>query len=145
VKDPEDILPYLQSLTEGLKCALGDMEPEIRATTSKAVGRIMQKLGRANGSLIITVLREVIESESANSLERSGAAMAFCECLSALGNDQIESNFPQIIEGAKDKRAHIRESFLNMLVYLPVIMDRKYEKYISESLGVALFSIDHIV
>lgn len=87
MKDPEDIIPYLTSLTEALKCALGDMEAEIRATTSKAVGRIMRKIGRAQGAALITGLRQTLESETANSLERSGCTMAFCECLSALGNE----------------------------------------------------------
>jgi hypothetical protein len=74
VKDSEDILPYLPSLTDGLKSALGDMETEIRATTSKAVGRIIRKIGRVDGAYLINGLQQVIEGETANTLERSGTA-----------------------------------------------------------------------
>lgn len=119
------------------------METEIRATTSKAVGRIIKKIGRVDGAYLINGLKQVIEGETANTLERSGTAQAFCECLATLGDDEIAKNSAQIFDGAKDKRQHIRESFLNMLVFLPLIMDTKFEIFISESLQAALFSIDH--
>jgi hypothetical protein len=85
----------------------------------------------------------VIETESSPSIERAGCAQALAEALFAFGSDQIDVNFTTITEGALDKREYIREGFLSMFVYLPLIMDTKFEKYISETLNAAIESIAH--
>ena len=143
VKEPEDITVYLSSLTESLIISLSDILPEVRATTAKAIGRLCLKLGVQNSEHLITTLKKVIEGESSPSIERAGCAQALCEALYSFGFEHVENNFSTIIEGTLDKREHIREGFLAMFVYLPLILDEKYEKYISDTLNASIESIAH--
>lgn len=142
-KDPEDIMAYLQPLTEAMIQALSDILPEVRATAAKAIGRLTYKLGVQNSDYIIQSLRKVIEGEKTPSIERAGCAQALCETLFSFGVNHIDQNFPTIIQGTMDKREHIREGFLSMFVYLPVILDDKFDKYISDTLNASIDSIAH--
>jgi len=132
------------ALTEGIIQALSDILPEVRATAAKATGKLTGKLRVENSDYMIQALRKVIETESTPSIERAGCAQALCEALFSFGLDHVENNFRTIYQGAMDKREHIREGFLSMLVYLPVILDDKFEKYIQDSLAGAVDSIAHM-
>jgi hypothetical protein len=143
VKEPEDITVYIVSLTDSLIISLSDILPEVRATAAKAIGRLCQKLGVQHSEHMISSLKKVIEGESSPSIERAGCAQALCEALFSFGINHIENNFSTIVQGSKDKREHIREGFLAMFVYLPLILDNKYEKYISETLNASIESIAH--
>lgn len=143
MKEPADIVVYLKSLTESLIVALADILPEVRATAAKAIGRITQKLGLANSEHLIQTLIKVIESEQSTAIGRTGCAQALCEALYNLGLDQIELNFSNIVAKAVDKRDWIREGYLGMLVFLPLVLDQNYERYISQTLRAAIESIAH--
>lgn len=134
---------YITSLTEALIVSLSDILPEVRATAAKAIGKICLKLGIQHSDHLIQTLKKVIEAESSPSIERVGCAQALCEALYSFGIDQIELNFPTIMEGSVDKREHVREGFLAMFVYLPLILNHKYEKYISQTLKASIESIAH--
>lgn len=134
---------YVPSLTEALVISLSDILPEVRATAAKAVSRLCQKLGFQHSDHLIQTLKKVIEAESSPSIERAGCAQALCEALHSFGMDQVERNFPTLLEGSVDKREHVREGFLAMFVYLPLILNEKYEKYISETLKASIESIAH--
>ena len=143
IKDAEDLLVYIPSLTESIILSLSDILPEVRATTAKAVGRLCSKLGLEKSDPMIQGLRKVIEKESTPSIERAGCSQALCEALYSFGLEHIENNFRTIYQGTLDKREHVREGFLSMLVYLPVILDNHFEKYIAETLNGAIDSIAH--
>jgi hypothetical protein len=143
IKSPEDLAVYLKPLTEAMIKSLSDILPEVRATTAKAVSRLAIKLGISNCEFMIQSLRDIVESEKSPSIERAGCAQALAEALYAFGLDQIEANFNRITQGSMDKREYIREGYLSMFVYLPLILDDKYEKYITETLTAAIDSIAH--
>lgn len=103
----------------------------------------MKKLGYQRGEKLIKGLRACLDSDKSTSVEKTGCAQALCECLNSLGNAQIEANWSQIIDAAQDQRNYIRESFLNMLVFMPLIINKEYERYIASTLKAALNSIDH--
>ena len=46
--DPEDLLPYMKILIPAIKNSLFDSIPEIRASASKALGKLSKGLGLAN-------------------------------------------------------------------------------------------------
>jgi len=89
------------------------------------------------------MLRDILDTKDVSSIERAGAAQGFCEALNALGEDMIAKTFDSLIAGTRDSREHIRESFINVFVYLPIIMDKGFEKYISECLNSIIESIYH--
>lgn len=45
IKDPNDLIPYLDILIEGLKSSLADPLNEIRVFSAKAIGKIAKKIG----------------------------------------------------------------------------------------------------
>lgn len=48
IKDPKDIIPYMEILVGGLRNALSDNDNEVRLFASKAIGQICKTLGQAN-------------------------------------------------------------------------------------------------
>jgi len=143
IKDKDDIIPYIEDLADGLKSSLTEIVPEVRALAAKAIGALVSKLGRAHSEHILQTLRDILESVTATSIEKAGAAQGFCEALVALGDDMITKTFDSLIAGTKDSREHVRESFINIFVYLPIVMGESFEKYISEVLNSVIDSIYH--
>lgn len=145
VKGTDEFEPYIERLTDAMKLALSDILPETRATVAKAAGRLMARLGAIKGEKMLKGFRQTLDDQFTTSVERSGCAQALCECLAALGMQQIEANWAHVIDAAQDKRDYIRESFLNMVVFMPLILDMDYERYLSATLKSTLNSIDHTV
>ncbi len=45
IKDPKDLLPYMEILVGGLKSALADNNNEVRLFAAKAIGKISNTIG----------------------------------------------------------------------------------------------------
>jgi hypothetical protein len=82
IKDPKDLLPYIDTLLQALKVGVSDSLTEVRAASSKAIGflasihllYIIDKLGETYGYLVLTMLLELLDDEKTTTVERAGAA-----------------------------------------------------------------------
>lgn len=90
IKDPSDIIPYMDILTEGFKHALRDSVAEVRSFASKALGNLCVKLGIENSEHFFSFLQETLQVENVISIERAGAAQAYSELICALGFEYFE-------------------------------------------------------
>lgn len=79
VKDVDDIVPYIDALSDGLKCSLTDIVPEVRAVSAKAIGALVKKIGRQLSENLLQILRTILEDPNSTSIEKAGAAQGFCE------------------------------------------------------------------
>lgn len=55
----------------------------------------------------------------------------------------IDRSFDSLLAGTRDARDHIRESYLSIFVYMPIIMNDHFEKYIGPTLSSLTESISH--
>ena len=94
--DPNVMVPYLKELVPQLKVALVDPIPEVRATSSKAVGALVKGMGESRFHSLIPWLMESLKTEGAG-VERAGAAQALCEVIGALGVGRLETLLPDIL------------------------------------------------
>jgi hypothetical protein len=46
-----------------------------------------------------------------------------------------------MIELTQDKRDHVRESFLSVFVYLPIVFGKNYKKYVKSTMNIVIESI----
>lgn len=94
--NPYDLLPYLRIIGVGLKVALCDPLPEIRAIAAMAVGKISAKIGKQNSEEYFQFVLDIIESPLSNTTERQGAAQAYSEIICAHDYDYFEESLNDI-------------------------------------------------
>ncbi|XP_029194337.2 eIF-2-alpha kinase activator GCN1-like [Acropora millepora] len=118
--DKKDLAPYLPSVIPGLKQALLDPVPEVRAVASRALGAMVRGIGEDSFEDLLPWLMETLTSEN-SSVDRSGAAQGLGEVLCALGTSKLESLMPEVISTTErpDLAPHIREGYLMLYIYLP--------------------------
>lgn len=68
-------------MNEGLRVTSCDPLSEIRAVAAKALGKMSYKIGIPNTEKYFRFLSETLESETATSVERQGAAQGYSECI----------------------------------------------------------------
>jgi len=73
-QDPEDLLPYMKILIPAIKNSLFDSIPEIRASASKALGKLSKGLGLGNSVELLEWLNMNLHRKDLAPSERSGAA-----------------------------------------------------------------------
>lgn len=98
IENPEDILPYIEFMNEGLRITSSDPLSEIRAVAAKALGKMSSKIGIANTEKYFKFLNETLERETANSVERQGAAQGLSECICIHGIDYFEESIAKVYE-----------------------------------------------
>lgn len=98
IKDIKDLIPYMEILIGGIRNALCDPLADVRSFAASALGKIAEKLGIQNSEKYFIFLNEILESETSNSIERSGAANALAEVLFSLGLKYFESKLPFIFK-----------------------------------------------
>ncbi|KAJ2504365.1 translational activator of GCN4, partial [Coemansia sp. RSA 2052] len=87
--DPKDLSPYLTELVPLLRNVLVDPVPEARATSAKALGSLVQKLGEEHFPSLVADLVKVLKSD-ASGVDRAGAAQGLSEVLSGIGLERLE-------------------------------------------------------
>ena len=143
VPNSADFLPYLEPLAQGLKANLREISPDVRAMAAKAFSALTKKFKNEMGMKFLNDLKSILESEDANSTERAGYAQAFAEVMHSLGNEVSETLIPLALELTQDSREHIRESFLSVFVYLPMVMQNHFIKYVKDAIEQVVESISH--
>jgi len=121
-------------LIEGLQLSLGDALSEVRQFAARAIGKLSEKIGSENSQKFFKFIWDTLENEQVNAIERGGAAQGMSEILNGLGLEYFESQLPRIFEKILEKRPFVREGYVGIFVFLPVIMKNSFEPYIKEIL-----------
>jgi hypothetical protein len=142
ISKDEDILPHIDTLIDGLMYPLKEMEPEIRGVAAKAFKSLALKF-KGLSKIMLNKLKSLLETEITTSIEKAGAAQAFSEVLSTLEPQLAEQLFYDCLLLTKDSRDYIRESFLSVFVYLPIVMGDTFQKYVYKVIEIIVESISH--
>ncbi|XP_028418070.1 LOW QUALITY PROTEIN: eIF-2-alpha kinase activator GCN1-like, partial [Dendronephthya gigantea] len=131
--DQKDLNPYLSSVMPGLKQALLDPVPEVRAVSARALGALVKELGEGNCSDLLPWLMETLISET-SSVDRSGAAQGLSEVLCGLGFERLSQLMPDVISATEraDIAAHIKEGYLMLYLYLPSTFGTEFTPFVGD-------------
>lgn len=128
--DRKDITPHLPILVSGLRLAAVDPVPATRATASKALGSLVEKLGEDTLPDLIPSLMTTLKSESGAG-DRLGSAQALSEVLAGLGTGRLEETLPTILQNVTSSKASVREGFMSLFIYLPACFGNSFANYLS--------------
>jgi|JI61114C2RNA_FD_contig_111_63713_length_6981_multi_3_in_0_out_0_7 hypothetical protein len=98
IENPDDLLPYIEFMTEGLRMTTCDQLSEIRNVATKALGKMSSKIGIPNTEKYLHFINEILQSETVNSVERQGAAQALSECMCSHGMDYFEESLLRVYD-----------------------------------------------
>ena len=126
-----DVLPHLPILVSGLKLAIVDPVPATRATSSKALGSLVEKLGEDALPDLIPSLMSTLKSDTGAG-DRLGSAQALSEVLAGLGTGRLEEILPTILQNVTSTKPTVREGFMSLFIYLPACFGNSFANYLSK-------------
>ncbi|CAL3971329.1 unnamed protein product [Diplocarpon coronariae] len=126
----KDLVAHLPILVAGLKIAIVDPVPTTRATASKALGSLIEKLGEDALPDLIPGLMQTLKSETGAG-DRLGSAQALSEVLAGLGTSRLEETLPTILQNVASSKASVREGFMSLFIFLPVCFGNSFANYLS--------------
>ena len=129
--DRKDIVSHLPVLVTGLKLAVVDPVPATRATASKALGSLVEKLGEDALPDLIPSLMATLKSDTGAG-DRLGSAQALSEVLAGLGTGRLEETLPTILQNVASVKPAIREGFMSLFIYLPACFGNSFANYLSK-------------
>ncbi|KAL8727269.1 MAG: hypothetical protein Q9166_006150 [cf. Caloplaca sp. 2 TL-2023] len=129
--DRKDITPHLPILVAGLRLAAVDPVPSTRATASKALGSLVEKLGEDTLPDLIPGLMTTLKSDTGAG-DRLGSAQALSEVLAGLGTGRLEETLPTILQNVTSSKASVREGFMSLFIYLPACFGNSFANYLSK-------------
>jgi hypothetical protein len=115
--DSDNMLLYFDRLLPSYGASLFDSIPEVRNTAAEGLGRISSFLGAENSTEVINWLKGVLQSDCSG-IERLGATYAYSQMI-----PHINWDLHEIISFCNHPSTHIRESYLELLSYLPTSKD----------------------
>jgi hypothetical protein len=121
---------HIPILVGGLKQAIVDPVPATRATASKALGSLIEKLGEDALPDIIPGLMTTLKSDT-GATDRLGSAQALSEVLSGLGTQRLEETLPTILQNASSSKAAVREGFMSLFIFLPACFGNSFSAYLN--------------
>ena len=127
----KDLISHLPILVAGLRIAIVDPVPTTRATASKALGSLMEKLGEDALPDLIPALMNTLKSDTGAG-DRLGSAQALSEVLAGLGTSRLEETLPTILQNVSSSRATVREGFMSLFIYLPACFGNSFANYLSK-------------
>ena len=127
----KDVMPHLPILVTGLKTAIIDPVPATRATASKALGSLVEKLGEDALPDLIPSLMSTLKSDTGAG-DRLGSAQALSEVLAGLGTGRLEETLPTILQNVASTKPTIREGFMSLFIYLPACFGNSFANYLSK-------------
>ena len=127
----KDLISHLPILVAGLKLAVVDPVPTTRATASKALGSLIEKLGEDALPDLIPGLMSTLKSESGAG-DRLGSAQALSEVLAGLGTGRLEETLPTILQNVSSSKASVREGFMSLFIFLPACFGNSFAAYLSK-------------
>ena len=126
----KDLVSHLPILVTGLKLAVVDPVPTTRATASKALGSLVEKLGEDALPDLIPGLMSTLRSDTGAG-DRLGSAQALSEVLAGLGTGRLEETLPSILQNISSSRASVREGFMSLFIFLPACFGNSFAPYLS--------------
>ncbi|KAI0872187.1 armadillo-type protein [Hypoxylon argillaceum] len=127
----KDLITHLPVLVSGLKVAAVDPVPTTRATASRALGSLVEKLGEDALPDLIPSLMQTLKSDTGAG-DRLGSAQALSEVLAGLGTTRLEEILPTILQNVESSKAVVREGFMSLFVFLPVCFGNSFASYLSK-------------
>ncbi|PGH08884.1 hypothetical protein GX51_00941 [Blastomyces parvus] len=127
----KDLISHLPILVAGLKLATVDPVPTTRATASKALGSLIEKLGEDALPDLIPSLMTTLKSDTGAG-DRLGSAQALSEVLAGLGTSRLEETLPTILQNVSSAKASVREGFMSLFVFLPACFGNSFASYLSK-------------
>jgi hypothetical protein len=125
----KDLISHLPVLVAGLKLAVVDPVPTTRATASRALGSLVEKLGEDALPDLIPGLMQTLKSESGAG-DRLGSAQALSEVLAGLGTSRLEETLPTILQNVESSKPAVREGFMSLFIFLPVCFGNSFANYL---------------
>ena len=127
----KDLVNHLDSLIHGLRTAAVDPVPTTRATASKALGSLMEKLGEDVIPDLIPSLMAVLRSDTGAG-DRLGSAQALSEILAGLGTSRLNATLPSILQNIASSKAVVREGFMSLFIFLPACFGNSFSVYLTQ-------------
>jgi hypothetical protein len=127
----KDLVAHLPILVAGLKEAIVDPVPTTRATSSKALGSLIEKLGEDALPDLIPELMSTLRSDTGAG-DRLGSAQALSEVLAGLGTTRLEETLPTILQNVGSSKASVREGFMSLFIFLPACFGNSFATYLNK-------------
>ncbi|KAH8727785.1 armadillo-type protein [Phaeosphaeriaceae sp. PMI808] len=127
----KDLVSHLPILVAGLRVAIVDPVPTTRATASKALGSLVEKLGEDALPDLIPSLMATLKSDTGAG-DRLGSAQALSEVLAGLGTGRLEETLPSILQNVSSSRSSVREGFMSLFIFLPACFGNSFANYLSK-------------
>ncbi|KAH0563456.1 hypothetical protein GP486_001974 [Trichoglossum hirsutum] len=127
----KDLISHLPILVAGLKLAVVDPVPTTRATASKALGSLVEKLGEDALPDLIPGLMSTLKSDTSAG-DRLGSAQALSEVLAGLGTGRLEETLPTILQNVASAKSTVREGFMSLFIFLPACFGNSFAAYLSK-------------
>ncbi|KAF2664507.1 translational activator [Microthyrium microscopicum] len=125
----KDLMAHLPILVSGLRVAMVDPVPATRATASKALGSLVEKLGEDALPDLIPSLMATLKSDTGAG-DRLGSAQALSEVLAGLGTSRLEETLPSILQNVSSSKAAVREGFMTLFIFLPACFGNSFANYL---------------
>ncbi|KAJ6172382.1 eIF-2-alpha kinase activator GCN1 [Penicillium chermesinum] len=127
----KDLITHLPIIVAGLNLAIVDPVPATRATASKALGSLIEKLGEDALPDLIPNLMATLKSDTGAG-DRLGSAQALSEVLAGLGTTRLEETLPTILQNVSSAKASVREGFMTLFIFLPACFGNSFANYLSK-------------
>ncbi|KAG5983990.1 hypothetical protein E4U55_006502 [Claviceps digitariae] len=127
--EKKDIITHLPILIAGLKIAAVDPVPTTRATASRALGSLVEKLGEDAMPDLIPGLMQTLKSDTGAG-DRLGSAQALSEVLAGLGTTRLEETLPTVLQNVESSKPAVREGFMSLFIFLPVCFGNSFSNYL---------------
>ncbi|KAL1837900.1 hypothetical protein VTJ49DRAFT_3267 [Mycothermus thermophilus] len=127
----KDLVAHLPVLVAGLKVAVVDPVPTTRATASRALGSLVEKLGEDALPDLIPQLMQTLKSDTGAG-DRLGSAQALSEVLAGLGTARLEETLPTILQNVESPKPSVREGFMSLFIFLPVCFGNSFANYLGK-------------
>ncbi|GKZ36456.1 translational activator of GCN4 [Aspergillus brasiliensis] len=127
----KDLISHLPIIVSGLQLAIVDPVPTTRATASKALGSLIEKLGEDALPDLIPNLMSTLKSDTGAG-DRLGSAQALSEVLAGLGTTRLEETLPTILQNVSSSKAAVREGFMTLFIFLPACFGNSFAAYLSK-------------
>ncbi|KAK4861382.1 hypothetical protein LT330_004298 [Penicillium expansum] len=127
----KDLISHLPIIVAGLNLAIVDPVPTTRATASKALGSLIEKLGEDALPELIPNLMATLKSDTGAG-DRLGSAQALSEVLAGLGTTRLEETLPTILQNVSSAKPAVREGFMTLFIFLPACFGNSFANYLSK-------------
>ncbi|KAF5102408.1 hypothetical protein D0Z03_000420 [Geotrichum reessii] len=128
--DSKDLIPYLDTLVAELEVSMVDPVPATRATASRAIGTLVEKLGEDQLPDLIPRLLSNLKSEEKVG-DRLGSAQGLAEIIYGLGTRKLDELLPVILKNCTSSKSFVREGFLPMMIFLPACFGSTFSSYLT--------------